>query len=79
MDLLEVFLDRCIQPLQECDHPLWMYSGLEDTTRIHPEEVGEDTLESWLRGITDNKDNPQGIQEGDSIRQLASAGAGMFL
>ena len=37
-----------------------MYSGLEDTTRIHPEEVSEDILENWLREITGNKDNPQG-------------------
>ena len=39
---------------------MWMYSGLEDTTRIHPEEVSEDILENWLRGITGNKDNPRG-------------------
>ena len=60
MDLLEVFLGRRIQPLQARDHPMWMYSGLEDTTRIHPEEVSEDILENWLRGITGNKDNPRG-------------------
>ena len=36
MDLLEVFLRRRIQPLQARDHPMWLYSGLEDTTRIHP-------------------------------------------
>ena len=60
MDLLEVFLGRRIQPLQARDNPMWMYSGLEDTTRIHPEEVSEDTLKSWLRGITGNKDNPRG-------------------
>ena len=39
---------------------MWMYSGLEDTTRIHPEEVNEDILENWLRGITGNKDNHRG-------------------
>ena len=60
MDLLEVFLSRRIQPLQARDHPLWMYSGLEDSTRIHPEDVSEDTVEKWLRGITGNKDNPRG-------------------
>ena len=60
MDLLEVFLGRRIQPLQARDHLMWMYSGLEDTTRIHPEEVSEDILENWLRGITGNKDNPRG-------------------
>ena len=60
MDLLEVFLSRRIQPLQARDHPMWMYSGREDSTRIHLEEVSEDILENWLRGITGNKDNPRG-------------------
>ena len=60
MDLLEVFLKRRIQPLQAHDHPMWMYSGIEDSTQIHQEEVDEDTVEKWLRGITGNKDNPRG-------------------
>ena len=60
MDLLEDFLSRRIQPLQARDHLMWMYSGLEDSTRIHPEDVSEDTVEKWLRGITGNKDNPRG-------------------
>ena len=62
MDLLEVFLRRRIQPLQARDHPMWMYSGLDDTTRIHPEEVEEATLEGWLSSITGNKDNPRGAR-----------------
>ena len=60
MDLLEVFLGRRIQPLQARDHPMWMYSGLEDSTRIHLEDVSVDILEKWLMGITSNKDNPGG-------------------
>ena len=60
MDLLEVFLSRCIQPLQARDHPMWMYSSIEDSTRLHPEEVDEDTVEKWLKSITGNKDNPRG-------------------
>ena len=62
MDLLEVFLQRRIQPLQARDHPMWIYSGLEDSTRIHPEEVDDDTLEKWLSSITGNKDNPRGAR-----------------
>ena len=62
MDLLEVFLQRRIQPLQARDHPMWMYSGLEDSTQIHPEEVDDDTLEKWLSGITGNKDHPRGAR-----------------
>ena len=60
MDLLEVFLSRCIQLLQARDHPMWMYSGIDDTARIHPEEVDEETVAQWLQGITGNKDNPRG-------------------
>ena len=60
MDLLEVFLKRCIQPLQARDHPMWLYSGVEDSTRIHPEEIDEETVAQWLQGITGNKDNPSG-------------------
>jgi hypothetical protein len=37
-----------------------MYSGPEDTARIHPEEVAEETVAQWLRSITGNKDNPWG-------------------
>jgi hypothetical protein len=60
MGLLEVFLSRRIQPLQARDHPMWMYSGPEDTARTHPEEVEEKTVAQWLRSITGNKDNPRG-------------------
>ena len=59
MDLLEVFLRRRIQPLQARDHPMWLYSGLDDTTRVHPEEVTDEMLEGWLSSITWNKDNPE--------------------
>ena len=39
---------------------MWMYSGIDDTTQIHPEEVTEEIVEQWLQGITGNKDNPRG-------------------
>ena len=60
MDLLEVFLSRRIQPLQARDRPMWMYSGIDDNTRIHPEEVDEEIVAQWLRGIIGNMDNPRG-------------------
>ena len=60
MDLLEVFLSRCIQPLQARDHSMWMYSGSNDTAWVHPEEVTDETVAQWLKGITGNKDNPRG-------------------
>ena len=62
MDLLEVYLRRRIQPLQFRDHPMWMYSGTEDTSRIHPEEIDDATLERWMGSITGNKDNPHGAR-----------------
>ena len=68
MDLLEVFLRRRIQPLQACDHPMWMYLGTEDSTRVHP-EVDKDTVEKWLRGITANKDNPRGARRIPALDQ----------
>ena len=37
-----------------------MYSGVEDSTRIHLEDVDEGTVAQWLQGITGNKDNPRG-------------------
>ena len=37
---------------------MWMYSGTEDTTQVHPEEVDDATLERWMTSITGNKDNP---------------------
>ena len=60
MDLLEIFLSRCIQPLQARDHSMWMYLGIEDSTRIHPEDVDEKMVAHWVQGITGNKDNPRG-------------------
>ena len=63
MDLLEVFLSRCIQPLQAHDHSMWMYSGSKDTARVHPEEVPDETVALWLKSITGNKDNPRGAGE----------------
>ena len=62
MDLLEVFLRRRIQPLKYRDHPMWMYSSTEDTTRVHPEEVEDATQERWMTAITGNKDNPRGAR-----------------
>ena len=69
MDLLEVFLSRRIQPLQAHDHPMWMYSGTDDTARTHPEEVIEEMVAQWLRSVTSNKDNPRGGQEDSAIRR----------
>ena len=62
LDLLEVFLSRRIQPLQARDHPMWMYSGADDTAGVHPEEVPAKKVALWLKSITCNKDNPRGAR-----------------
>ena len=41
---------------------MWMYTGTEDTARIHSEEVSEEKVAQWLRSITGNKDNPHGAR-----------------
>lgn len=58
LDVLEVFLSRRIQPLQERAHPMWRYVEANDPTRVHPEDVDEKTLEQWFRCITGVRDNP---------------------
>ena len=59
MDLLEVFLRRRIQPLQARDHPMWLYSGTEDTTRIHPEEIDNATWSGGWRASQGTKTSPE--------------------
>ena len=41
---------------------MWLYSSTEDTTRVHPEEVDDVTLERWMTAITGNMDNPRGAR-----------------
>ena len=60
---------------------MWLYSGTQDTNRVHPEEVDDATLERWMTAITGNKDNPRGARripplehsyEADKVRPLFS-------
>ena len=85
MDLLETFLDRRIQPLQARDHTMWHYTGPEDSTRSHPEEVNEDTVAEWIRGIAGPCDNPMGAKrvlpfsgENSSTNKVSSALLNIF-
>ena len=57
MDLLEVFLSRRIQPLQERAPPMWRYAGASDPIRVHPKDIDKETVVQWLRGITGARDN----------------------
>jgi hypothetical protein len=60
LDLLVVFLSRRIQPLQERVHPMWQYTGANDSTRVHPEDVEEKMVEQWIKCITGARDNLRG-------------------
>lgn len=62
LDLLEVFFQRRIQPLQARAHPMWIYSGPSDATRMHPEELGMEAVEDKLKAITPIRDNPRGTR-----------------
>ncbi|KAI4991381.1 hypothetical protein ZWY2020_039752 [Hordeum vulgare] len=39
---------------------MWHYSGPKDSTWSHPEEVSEETVAQWLKGMTGACDNPLG-------------------
>ncbi|KAI4983741.1 hypothetical protein ZWY2020_025607 [Hordeum vulgare] len=41
---------------------MWHYSGPGDSTRSHPEEVLEETVAQWIKGITGPCDNPMGTK-----------------
>ncbi|KAI5007563.1 hypothetical protein ZWY2020_054623 [Hordeum vulgare] len=61
-DLLETFLGWRIQPLQARDHAMWHYAGPSESTRSHPQDVSEETVSAWVRGITRACDNPVGAR-----------------
>ncbi|KAE8786286.1 Aspartic proteinase nepenthesin-1 [Hordeum vulgare] len=63
MDLLEVFFQRTIQPLQARVHLMWKYQGSDDPTRVHLEELGEEAVENKLKAITRVRDNPRGSRQ----------------
>ena len=62
LDLLEVFFQRRIQPLQARAHPMWQYSGPSDPTRTHPEELSEEAVANKLKATTPARDNPRGTR-----------------
>lgn len=63
LDLLEVFLNWWIRPLQERAYPMWRYAGPKDPTQVHLEYVDEETVEQWLRSITVARNNPRGLRQ----------------
>ena len=55
--LAAVFLKRRVQPLQARAEPMWTYKGASDTSRLRPEELSKNELESCLRSISKVKDS----------------------
>ena len=62
MDLLEAFLTWRIQPLQARAHPMWVYEGPSDPTRVHPEELAETDVGAKIKAITCARDTPRGAR-----------------
>ena len=62
MDLLETFFSRRIQPLQARAHPMWLYEGPGDSTRVHPEDLTEKEVGAKIKAITYARDNPRGTR-----------------
>ncbi|XP_040242289.1 uncharacterized protein [Aegilops tauschii subsp. strangulata] len=62
MDLLETFFSRRIHPLQAKAHPMWLYEGPGDSTRVHPEDVTEKELGTKIKAITCARDNLRGTR-----------------
>ena len=39
---------------------MWRYTGANDSTQVHPEDVKSKSVEQWIRCITGARDNPRG-------------------
>ena len=63
LDLLEVFFQRRIQPLQARVPPMWGYTRPDDITRMHPEELDEETVEAKIKAVTLVRDNLRGSRQ----------------
>jgi hypothetical protein len=50
--LMAVFLQRRIQPLQARVSKLWLYSGAEDPSRVSKEDLEKKSLDKRVRSLT---------------------------
>ncbi|KAE8768701.1 hypothetical protein D1007_59799 [Hordeum vulgare] len=62
MDLLEVFFQWMVQPLQARARLMWRYEGPNDPTRIHPEDLGVEEIENKHKANTLVCSNPRGTR-----------------
>ena len=49
VDIIRTFLERRVQPLQARAHPMFLYSGRRDPTRVSAEKMSEGDLDRALR------------------------------
>ena len=52
LQLIAIFVKRCVQPLQCRERPMWQYSGVEDSTRCLHENFSSRELLSRVQRIT---------------------------
>ena len=51
VDIIRTFLERRVQPLQARVHPMFLYSGRRDPTRVSSEKISEVELDKALRAL----------------------------
>ncbi|KAM0930451.1 hypothetical protein ACQ4PT_001125 [Festuca glaucescens] len=52
LQVLSTFLKRRVQPLQARAHPMWMYSGVSDPTRVMEEKLSSKELKACIVSLT---------------------------
>ena len=55
MQIIATFVRMRVWPLQARAHPMWVYEGPNDSTRISPVELSANKLASHMRMITCTK------------------------
>lgn len=51
-EIAAVFLKRRVQPIMSRAHPMWLYSGPKDETRVNVDELSEKELLDEVRRLT---------------------------
>ena len=51
VDIIRTFLKRWVQPLQAKAHPMFLYTGHNDPTRVSSEELSKGDLDRALRPL----------------------------
>src|SRR4051812_9374491 len=57
VDIIRTFLKRRVQPLQARAHPMFLYSGCHDPTRVPAKELSKGDLDRVLRPLLKYKSN----------------------